>query len=197
MTCFTAATCKDAKKIIQEKYNKLGQSKMKKVNELNQKASRLVQDYINQRDEVSNMEAELSNWQSQLTEHERKYKELSKHKEHHDFSSTQNQLTKCEENLKDCKEKIKTLEKDISEGKIGLQDIVDAITDCEIQLKVAIDELSVCEEMLRKNRGSMDQERDRKLQEKAKERTAEKVFKGGVGSYFVGVGLAAISPFTG
>ena len=133
------------------------------MKQLTQKADRLTQEYKIKREEISYKEVELSGWQKQLIKHESEYEELSKKKGHRESQSMLEQLSKCEINMQECKDLIKHLEGDISKRKEGLKDIVDAIISCEIQLKITLNELSHCQEMLKMNKESMDDERKRRL----------------------------------
>ena len=162
---YVAATCQSGKRILQEKYTKEADSKKEKVKQLTQEleADRLAQEYKIKREEISDKELELSGWQKQLIEHESEYEELSKKKGHRESQSILEQVSKCKTKMQECRELIKNLKDDISMKKEELKAVVVAIISCEIQLKITLNELSECQEMLKVNKESMDDERKRRL----------------------------------
>lgn len=97
--------------------------------------------------------------------------------------------------MQECKERIKNLEVDISKGKKGLKAIIDEIISCEIQLKITLNELSQCQEMLRVNKESMNEEKIKMLQDKVS--IAQKVHTAAVKSFAASWGVAALSILSG
>ena len=149
-------------------------------------ADTLAQEYKIKREEISYKEVELSGWQKKLVEHENEYEELSRKRGHRESQSILEQVAKCETNMQECRELIKNLKDDIS---MRLKAIVDAIISCEIQLKVTLNELSQCQEMLEVNKESMDDERKRRL---GGIRTAQKVQTVAANIFVVSFGITAI-----
>ena len=161
------------------------------MEQLTQEAERLAQKYKIKREEISYKEVELSGWQKKLVEHENEYEEIIRKRGHRESQSILEQVAKCETKMQECRELIKNLKDDISRRKEGLKAVVDAIINCEIQLKITLNELSQCQEMLKVNKESMDDERKRRLNNTVT--VAQTVRKAALTTCAVSLGVGVLS----
>ena len=162
---------------------------------LTEKADRLTQKYKIKREEIRYKEVELSGWQKKLREHENEYEEFSRKKGHRESQSILKQVSKCETNMQECRELIKNLKDDISRRREGLKAVVDAIISCEVQLKITLNELSHCQEILKMNEGLMDDELKRILN--SADIVAQHVKVAAITTAAVSFGVAALSILSG
>jgi chromosome segregation ATPase len=184
--------CQSGKRILQEKYAKEADSKKEKVKQLTEKASRLAQEYKIKREEISDKEVELSDWQKQLIKHEKEYEDIIESRK--ETQSILKQVSDCGKKMLACKEQIKNLEYDIPKRIEELKAIVVAIISCKVQLKITLNELSHCQEMLKVNKESMDDERIKRLQDKS---TAQKKRTAAATTFIAGWGAGVLSVLSG